>query len=114
MKKYVCLGLFVGFLNGFFGGGGGAVLAPMLLLIGKLEMREIFASSVVVISVLCVCSLLCYLLDGNVNIVGALPYLLGGSVGGYFGGKLFQKTSPKALKRVFALLLLAGGLRGIL
>ena len=42
---------------------------------------------------------------------GALPYLLGGTVGGMFGGKLFKGVNMLWLRRGFAILILYAGIR---
>lgn len=114
MKKYVCCGILVGFVNGFFGGGGGAILVPLLLFVGKLESHEALACSVAIILPLCMWSALLYERQGNLEVLTALPYCLGGAIGGLLGGKLFRKAKPHLLQKVFAVLLLFSGLRSIL
>jgi uncharacterized membrane protein YfcA len=41
----------------------------------------------------------------------ALPYLLGGLVGGFVGGRLMDKVPVIWLRRIFAAFLLYGGVR---
>lgn len=97
-----------GLVNGFFGGGGGMVLVPLLMSRCGLERRKAFACSVAIIFPLCALSAIIYYSKGNLNLLTALPYLIGGLIGGYLGGKLFKKVSVTWLKRVFALLILYG------
>ncbi len=103
-----------GVVNGFFGGGGGMVLVPMLAGKCGLGQRKAFATSVAVIAPLCALSAGIYFLRGDLDIAAALPYLAGGLVGGLIGGKVFQKLSVVWLRRVFALLILYGGVKALL
>ena len=103
-----------GLVNGFFGGGGGMVLVPLLVLWCGLDQRKAFATSVAVILPLCVLSAAIYLFRGGVDFTAALPYLAGGLLGGLLGGKLFKRLNMVWLRRLFALLLLYGGVRALL
>lgn len=112
-QSALAAGAAAGLVNGFFGGGGGMVLVP--LLIGKcgLEQRKAFATSVAVILPLCALSSVIYLFRGSLNLTQALPYLIGGLVGGFLGGKLFQRLNMDWLRRLFALLILYGGIKSL-
>lgn len=103
-----------GLANGFFGGGGGMILVPMLVAKCGLTQRQAFANSVLIILPLCVFSSVIYLLRGSLDLVVALPYLLGGLLGGVAGGKLFKKLNMNVLRRVFALFILYGGVKALL
>ena len=115
MKKkgisYYFAGAAAGLANGFFGGGGGSILVPFLTRVCRLEQRQAFATSVAVILPLCALSALLYFLRGGLDLQAALPYLLGGAVGGFLGGKLLRGVKINWLKRGFGLLLLYGGVR---
>ena len=97
-----------GVVNGFFGGGGGMVLVPLLVSKCGLSRRKAFACSVAIIFPLCALSAAIYYTKGHLDLLQALPYLVGGLLGGLVGGKLFQKVPVVWLKRVFALLILYG------
>ena len=112
--KYILSGGLSGIANGFFGGGGGAVLVPLLTGVCGLSQRQAFATSVAVILPLCVLSVGIYLARGGLDIMTALPYLIGGGVGGYVGGKVFKGVKLPWLKRGFGLLLIFGGVRCLL
>ena len=47
------------------------------------------------------------------DVLQALPYLIGGLMGGLIGGKVFQKVPVVWLKRAFALLILYGAWRAL-
>lgn len=112
--KYAVGGAASGLVNGFFGGGGGMFLVPVLIRWAKMDERRAFATSVLVILPLCAVSSVIYLLRTELSLTAALPYLAGGLFGGLLGGKLFSKVSMIWLRRVFALLLLYGGVRALL
>lgn len=109
--KYALAGGLAGLANGFFGGGGGSILVPLLTGMCGLDQRRAFATSVAVILPLCALSVGVYLFRGGLDWTAALPYLAGGLVGGFLGGKLFRGIRMDWLKRGFGLLLLYGGVR---
>ena len=84
-------GAAAGLVNGLFGGGGGMVMAPLLT--GWCGLEQ---------------------LRGGFDWLAALPYLIGGGIGGALGGLLFRKVSAGALRKLFALFLLYGGVRYLL
>lgn len=109
--RYLLAGALAGVANGFFGGGGGSVLVPILTRYCKLEQRQAFATSVAVILPLCGLSVVIYLFRGGLDFMAALPYLIGGTLGGWAGGKWFKGMKMGWLKRGFGLLLIYGGVR---
>ena len=102
-----------GLANGFFGGGGGMILVPLLTRWCGLEQRRAFATSIAIILPLCALSSAIYWLRGGLDFLLALPYLAGGLIGGFLGGRLFQKLNMVWLRRAFALLILYGGVRAL-
>ena len=107
-------GAAAGLVNGLFGGGGGMVLVPLLRRWCGLEERRAFATCVAVILPLCVVSAAVYVLRRGVDLTLAAPYLLGGLIGGFLGGRLFPKVSAGWLRYLFAAFLLYGGVRYLL
>ena len=103
-----------GIVNGFFGGGGGMILVPLLVRRCGLSQRQAFATSVAVILPLCILSSVIYYVRGGLDFALALPYLVGGLVGGWVGGTLFKKVNMVWLKRIFALFILYGGVNALL
>ena len=87
---------------------------PALTGLCGLEQRRAFATSVAVILPLCALSAGIYLLRGGLDLMTALPYLVGGLAGGFVGGRVFQKLNMDWLRRVFALFLLYGGVKSLL
>jgi len=109
--RYLLAGAAAGAANGFFGGGGGSVLVPMLTRVCGLDQRRAFATSVAVILPLCALSVVIYFMRGGLDFMVALPYLVGGTIGGWAGGKWFKGVQVNWLKRAFGLLLIYGGVR---
>lgn len=89
------------------------VLVPLLTGRCGLDQRKAFATSVAIILPLCALSSLIYFFRGGLELTAALPYLAGGLVGGYAGGKLFRKLNMDWLRRGFALLILYGGVKSL-
>lgn len=107
-------GAAAGLANGLFGGGGGMILVPLLTGWCKLSDRAAFATSIAVILPMCALSGGIYLARGQVSLMQALPYLIGGLAGGFLGGRFFCRLNMDILRRVFALLILYGGVRSLL
>ena len=89
------------------------LLVPMLVQVCGLSQRKAFATSVAVILPMCILSSIIYLFRGGVDWMAALPYLLGGLIGGFLGGKLFKNVKMDWLRRAFALLILYGGVKSL-
>ena len=108
--KYALSGTAAGLVNGLFGGGGGMVLVPLLNGWCGLEGKQAFATCVAVILPLSAVSAAVYLLRQPFDWAAALPYLIGGLV----GGRLFHRVSVTWLRGLFTAFLLYGGVRYIL
>lgn len=117
MKKiglfYGVTGALAGLLSGFLGTGGGLVVVPLLLGVGKLPPKRAFATSLFIMLPICAISAGAYLWRGQVQLGEALPYLLGGLLGGLLCGAIFSKCNALWLRRIFGALLLYGGVRSL-
>ena len=113
LGKCVLIGGFAGVCNGLFGAGGGLVLVP--LFIGWLDMKEkqAFATSVAVILPLSLISYTIFCIQGGDVWQKALPYLIGGAIGGLLSGKVFRRVPPVWLHRTFGVLILYGGIKAV-
>lgn len=112
--KYAVSGGLAGAANGLFGAGGGMILVPLLTRWAGLEDKKAFATSISIIAPLCVVSIIVYCIQGSMDFMQALPYLIGGFLGGLIGGKLFKKVPAKFLHRALGLIIIYGGIRSIL
>ena len=114
VSRCIATGLLTGTVNGLFGAGGGMVLLPLLIGWIRLPTRRAMATSIAAILPICVVSLVGYWRGGSVDIAAALPYLIGGAVGGFLSGKWFHKASAVWLRRGFGALILYSGIRMVL
>jgi len=112
-KRMKCLlaGAAAGAVNGLLGTGGGMILVPAFTRLVRLEEKTALATSVAVIAPLCVLSAAVYWFRDGIEFNTALPFLIGGLIGGIMGGRLFARVPAKLLRRIFALLLIYGGVR---
>lgn len=90
------------------------LLVPLLVRWCRLSERTAFATSVAVIFPLCIVSAAIYWFRGGLDPGAALPYLVGGLLGGLAGGKLYRRMNMTVLRRCFGLLLLYGGVRALM
>ncbi len=107
-------GALAGVANGLFGAGGGMVLVPLLCRWIKLPANKALATSVAVILPMSIVSAAVYYLNGSFKIQDALPFLTGGLIGGFIGGRVFKKMSPTLLRRALGVMILWGGLRNLI
>lgn len=96
-----------------FRGRWGDVLVPLLTRWCGLEQRRAFATSIAIILPLCALSSVIYWVRGGLDFGLALPYLAGGLLGGFVGGRVFKKLNMVWLRRAFALLILYGGVKAL-
>lgn len=111
--KYAVSGSLAGVANGLFGAGGGMFLVPLFCRWCGMEERKAFATSVAVVAPMSAVSAVVYLLRQDVDFLRALPFLIGGLVGGVFAGRCLKRVPTVWLRRIFALFLLYGGVRSL-
>lgn len=109
--KYALAGIVAGVSNGFFGAGGGMILIPIFRKLLKKEEKRVFATSLAVVLPLSVVSATMYAQSGGFDFGSALPFVIGGTVGGFVGGKVFKKVPVRLLRITFAIFMIYGGLR---
>lgn len=102
-------GFCAGIVNGIFGGAGGMVLIPMLGCLTSLDPAALFPMSLTVMAPVCALSL--WLSRGPLPWPDALPYLIGGAVGGAAAGLWGKRIPTRWLHGIFGALLLWGGVR---
>lgn len=100
-----------GAVNGLFGAGGGMVLVPLLTLLVNMDDNDVFPTSVFTILPICTVSLTVTALQSPLPVSKALPYLVGGFVGGILAGIWDNKIPVKWLHRILGILILWGGVR---
>lgn len=100
-----------GFINGFLGGGGGVLVLALLLAVMKLHQKNAQATALLVILPLTVVSAAVYIFQGNVEWVPTLWTTLGVVAGGIVGALLLSKLKGNTAKIIFAVILVAGGIK---
>lgn len=107
----IIAGLGAGIVNGLFGAGGGMVLVPLLTFLTDLDESSIFPSSVSIILPICLVSLAVTAINGDMNWVCALPYLIGSALGGLAAGIWGRRIPVVWLHRGLGMIILWGGIR---
>lgn len=107
----ILCGAFAGFVNGFLGTGGGIVAVSALGSVLKLHQKNANATALLVVLPLSVLSAVVYYFQGNVNADVVLPVMLGVTAGGVVGALLLSKMNGKWVKLLFALVMIAGGVK---
>lgn len=100
-----------GFINGFLGGGGGVLIVALLLAVVKLHQKYAQATALLVVLPLTAVSAAVYLFKGNVDWAPTLWATLGVVAGGIAGALLLSKLKGNVAKIIFALVLIAGGVK---
>ena len=104
-------GFCAGTLSGLLGGSGGLLLVPGLERLAKLRREQLFPSAVAILLPVTVSALLQQALRSPLPLREALPYLIGGSIGGFLAGTCGEKVPVRWLHRGFGALMLFGGIR---
>ena len=107
----ILAGALSGSVNGLLGAGGGMVLVPMLAKLTDLEEKQIFPASVAVMLPVSAVSLSVIAFTEGIPLMEALPYLIGGSIGGIAAGIWGKHIPVKWLHRILGGLILWGGIR---
>lgn len=107
-------GSVIGILNGFLGGGGGMVCVPILEKVLRLENKHAHATAIAVIFPLSFISAIIYVFNGFVKTFPLLIVGIGVLLGGILGSFCLKWLPPKAIRVIFAIIMLAGGVRLLL
>jgi uncharacterized membrane protein YfcA len=105
---FVAIGLGAGVLAGIFGIGGGIVIVPALILLAKFAPQTATGTSLAIFLLpIGALGAWTYYKEGHVRVVPALLLALGVFLGSPVGAKIAQSISALALKRTFAVFLVA-------
>ncbi len=103
-----------GFVNGFLGGGGGVIVVALLLAVMKLHQKSAQATALLAVLPLSAVSAAVYIVKGSVQWAPALWTTLGVVAGGILGALLLDKLKGNVVKLIYALVLIAGGIKMLL
>ncbi|MBO4412603.1 MAG: sulfite exporter TauE/SafE family protein [Clostridia bacterium] len=111
---HILSGAAIGIINGFFGGGGGMVCVPVLEKLLKLDGKHAHATALAVIFPISFFSGIIYLISGNLNWSTFGFVTSGFVVGGIIGAYLLKNLNNTIIKIVFAIVVLAAGVKLVL
>ncbi len=103
-----------GIANGLFGAGGGMLAVVVLERLCKLKSEDAHATALMVMLPLSIISIVVYLLRGAIRFDFVPIVTLGVLPGSLLGAKLLGKMRSVWIDRLFALLMLAAGIRLVL
>lgn len=99
--------LATGLFAGMVGVSGGSFLVPLMVLACGLPMRLAVGTATVMVAATALMGFLGHFSRGVFDAGWALPQAAAAIAGGFLGGRLTLRTSPKSLKRIFAITTLA-------
>lgn len=104
-------GLLAGAFGGLFGVGGGIIMVPLLIAWFHATQHRAHGTSLAVVGVTAVSSLAVYAIHSNVDWRTAAVVGIASALTARLGARLAGRVSAPNLRRAFALLLLAVGIR---
>ncbi len=102
------IGVFIGFINGFWGGGGGMICVPSLTYVVGLEEKKAHATTILIMLPLSFASFVMYWINGYFDLDKTWTTGIGFVVGGLIGAYILKKINNTILKLIFSLIILAG------
>jgi len=106
----ILVGIFVGFLSGFFGIGGGTILIPILLFLG-FPFKEAIGISVTQMMLSSIFGSYLNYKKGLLKIKNGLSLAIGGAIGASFSGLIVKYTPKEILGIIFLSLVLIAIIR---
>ncbi|HEY4412797.1 MAG TPA: sulfite exporter TauE/SafE family protein [Gaiellaceae bacterium] len=103
--RLVLIGLVAGFFSALFGVGGGIIIVPLLLLVGRWEIRSATATSLAAIGITAVAGVAAYVLHHDVQTDYAALLGVPAAAGAICGAALQQRIHGRVLSLGFAVLL---------
>ena len=111
----ILIGLIAGIFSGIVGLGGGLVIIPALIFLLGLTQKEAQGTSLaVMLPPIGLLAALNYYKAGAINLWYAGVIAIAFMAGGYFGSLWAVKLTDEVIRRIFAVALLAIGLRMLL
>lgn len=107
----VLCGLFIGFVNGFFGAGGGMICVPILLLLG-IKNKKAHATAVLTMLPISIASSVVYYSNGAIyDLLTVFWVGLGSCAGAVLGAIFLKKIPTNVLSFIFSVVMLLAGVR---
>jgi len=112
--RLIVIGLAAGFFSALFGVGGGIVIVPLLLLVGRWELRSATATSLAAIGITATAGTLVYVVHDDVRPLYAALVGVPAAFGALGSATLQQRLPVRTLSFLFAGLLVAVAIRMLL
>ena len=109
--KDILIGMFVGFVSGFFGAGGGLILVPYFSKKFGYDERKSRATTIFCVLFMVIVSSLFYIKENKYDLLLSLKCLLGGCLGSVVGSKLLKCLNQNILKIMFIIFLFYSSLK---
>lgn len=108
----ILIGIFAGLLSSLVGIGGGVIIVPALVFLLGMSQHSAQGTTLAMLSLpVSFVAAWTYYKKGMVDWKTALILCLGFVIGGYFGSRVAVNISPGALKKVFAVIMMAIALK---
>ncbi len=104
----ILLGLITGFIGGM-GIGGGTILIPGLILLTSLQQQTIQSVNLISFIPIAVVALITHIKNKNVVFHLAIPLIIFGVLGAWFGSSIALRIPSNTLRKLFGIFLLIMG-----
>lgn len=104
-NRLVLTGFLVGIAAGYFGIGGGFLIVPALMHSVGLSIIDAIGTSLLPVSAFGLSTGVQYFMQGQINWLIAILFVIGGIAGGFIGTKFAMKIPQQILLKVFGVLL---------
>jgi uncharacterized membrane protein YfcA len=104
--KLAVIGMVAGAMSGLFGIGGGFVIVPALTAWCGRGQRQAVATSLMAIFPLAIGGVIAYAAHGQLDVWAAVPLAIGSLVGAWFAAALLNHVPQRALRWIFAVVVL--------
>lgn len=108
------IGLFGGFISGFFGAGGGLIIHPALTRILKLDEYKARGTTLITIFPAILVAAIFYANYSYFDLDKAIKVVIGGGIGGFIGAKIMKKIPKFYLALIFDVFLIGISIKNII
>lgn len=106
---FIGVGIVGGLINGLFGAGAGLLLVPLIQISSKLDEKKVHATTLACVLLMCVVSLVIFIVNRQVDYKLTMWCLIGSLAGAILGTVLLQKFKNKVINLIFSCILIAAG-----
>lgn len=105
-NRIVLTGFAVGAAAGYFGIGGGFLIAPALMYAASLNIIDAIGTSLLPVSAFGLTTAIRYSLEGQIQWLVSVLFIMGGIGGGFVGTRLSTKIDRERLGKMFSIILI--------